>query len=549
MYRIVAGDYRGVGEASSGLKGLLKRVGAEPAAVRRAMIAAYEAESNVAIHSVGGEMRVRLDDGVLEVEVVDGGPGIPDIELAMREGYSTAPPEARELGFGAGMGLANIKRNSDRFDIESGPGRGTRLRFTIFFAAQAAAGGGLGAVAVVAGRCRGCLRCLHACPTEALRVRGRTPHVLEHLCIGCGACIAACTAGALAVKGLVETLPEARGAVLVAPAALLVQLGLRVGPQALLKALGELGFGEVRVTEGWERALAEAVARFAREEAKSLPVISPACPAVVSLIEMRFPSLLGHLAPFVSAGEAARAGVAGRDAVVVAGCPAQCSALAGPSASPARIVAPAAVMQAVMRLVADGGHGAADADAGRGTRRARPEEPAREVLRVTGLRHVIAVLEAAENGQLADAAVIEPWACRGGCFGSPLLREEAAIACWRWERAKANAGCGLRNAESQTAQAEARVAESQMAAAPVAVRRERAFAARRGLRLDEDLGRAIAKLGEMDRLLRQLPGTDCGACGAPSCRALAEDVVLGRARGISECRMRTQDAQSEGPVA
>ncbi|MBM4033590.1 MAG: hypothetical protein FJ291_17645 [Planctomycetes bacterium] len=79
----------------------------------------------------------------------------------------------------------------------------------------------------------------------------------------------------------------------------------------------------------------------------------------------------------------------------------------------------------------------------------------------------------------------------------------------------------------------------------VAVRRERAFAPRKGLRLDDDMGRAIAKLAELDRLIRQLPGRDCALCGAPSCRALAEDIVLGRGAAIADCRLLIADCQSE----
>ncbi|MBM4031346.1 MAG: 4Fe-4S dicluster domain-containing protein, partial [Planctomycetes bacterium] len=354
MYRIIGGDYERAGAAAGRLKEMLKKVGVEPAALRRAMIAAYEAETNVAIHSVGGEMRVRLEDGLLEVEVEDSGPGIPDVELAMREGYSTAPAAARDLGFGAGMGLPNIKKNSDRFEIESAAGRGTRVRFTIYFAAQAAAGRRGVSLRVAAELCTGCLSCLRACPTEALRVRGRRPEVLEHLCIECGACIAACRSGALAVEGAEGTLDAFRGAPLVVPAALLAQFGLEIGPEAALAALAALGFEDVRLAAWWEEALCEAAGRYAREEAKGLPAIAPLCPAVVGLVEMRFPSLLGHLAPYQSPVEAACGGVAGRDAAVVVACPAQCSALAAASGPPPRRVAANVLVQAMARKAAEG---------------------------------------------------------------------------------------------------------------------------------------------------------------------------------------------------
>ncbi len=95
------------------------------------MIASYEAEMNVVIHARTGTLWARLDSGKLDLEIADEGPGIPNVELALREGWSTASEKAREMGFGAGMGLPNIRRNSDLFDIETRVGRGTRIRSTI----------------------------------------------------------------------------------------------------------------------------------------------------------------------------------------------------------------------------------------------------------------------------------------------------------------------------------------------------------------------------------------------------------------------------------
>ena len=112
-YDIRCRDFTSAGAASRDLKQHLKRIGAESDAVRRAMIAAYEAEMNVVIHAEGdGRLEAAVSDGQLDVDVIDHGPGIPDVESAMREGWSTASSEARALGFGAGMGLPNILRNA-----------------------------------------------------------------------------------------------------------------------------------------------------------------------------------------------------------------------------------------------------------------------------------------------------------------------------------------------------------------------------------------------------------------------------------------------------
>jgi anti-sigma regulatory factor (Ser/Thr protein kinase) len=127
VFHIKAGDFASAGEASSQIKKTLKQLGIDPGLVRRVTIAAYEAEMNLIIHSIGGELKLKVTPQSIIVMAEDKGPGIPDIDLAMQEGYSTAPEIARELGFGAGMGLPNIKRCADRLNIQSEVGEGTLL--------------------------------------------------------------------------------------------------------------------------------------------------------------------------------------------------------------------------------------------------------------------------------------------------------------------------------------------------------------------------------------------------------------------------------------
>ena len=121
------------GSASNNIKNTLKMLGIQSEVCRRAAVIAYEAEINLVIHANGGILKAVISEDRLEITAKDEGPGIPDIEQAMTEGYTTASNQAREMGFGAGMGLPNIKRNSDLFEIESVPGAGTVLRSTVFF--------------------------------------------------------------------------------------------------------------------------------------------------------------------------------------------------------------------------------------------------------------------------------------------------------------------------------------------------------------------------------------------------------------------------------
>ncbi len=124
-------DFNRAGEASSGLKKTLERLGIHPQIVRRAAIASYEAEMNLVIYTDGGTITAAVQPDRIRIDVKDSGPGIPDVEKAMQPGFSTAAEWVRELGFGAGMGLVNIKKCADKLDLTSTVGKGTHLRIRI----------------------------------------------------------------------------------------------------------------------------------------------------------------------------------------------------------------------------------------------------------------------------------------------------------------------------------------------------------------------------------------------------------------------------------
>ena len=130
-YHVEGGDLSQAGEASSKMKMALRRLGLPPDAIRRASICMYEGEINMVIHADGGEVTVEVGLDEIDITLADTGPGIPDIDLAMEEGYSTAGDVARDLGFGAGMGLPNMKRYSDEMNVESTVGVGTTVRMKI----------------------------------------------------------------------------------------------------------------------------------------------------------------------------------------------------------------------------------------------------------------------------------------------------------------------------------------------------------------------------------------------------------------------------------
>ena len=290
--RIAGGDYDCRGVTTRMLKVHLTRIGVEAQALRRAMIAAYEAEMNVVIHARTGSMWARFDDGRLDLEVTDEGPGIRDDEAA-----------------------------SDRL-----------------------------------------------------------------------------AAGAVA----------ADGAVLVIPSGFLSGFPGGAGPDRVLGALARLGFMDVRLTEDWEGALRAASCDAAGASPRHLPVIPPVCPAVVSLIEMQFPSLLPNLAPYLS---------------LVAACPSQYAAAIRSSHTERLTVAsPARLAREILPLIGSAkggtrqpeinGEGSAEGDPG------AEGAPGAE-LRVTGMCRVQKILSEVETGALEGVSVLECFACEQGCVGSP----------------------------------------------------------------------------------------------------------------------------------
>ena len=131
-YDVSADDFTRAGAASGDVKRTLKQLGVSPATTRNVAVAMYEREINMVIHAGGGEIDVEITEDAIHMVLADHGPGIENVELAMKEGYSTAPDNIRCLGFGAGMGLPNIKKYSDEFRLETALGVGTTLYLTVY---------------------------------------------------------------------------------------------------------------------------------------------------------------------------------------------------------------------------------------------------------------------------------------------------------------------------------------------------------------------------------------------------------------------------------
>lgn len=131
-YHIEGGDFTHAGNASSQVKKMLKQLNVNPVIIKRIVVALYEAEVNIVAHAYRGDIEVDIETDKVFIKLMDQGPGIEDIKLAMQEGFSTASQKVRDMGFGAGLGLPNMKKNSDILNVQSEIGKGTYVELTTF---------------------------------------------------------------------------------------------------------------------------------------------------------------------------------------------------------------------------------------------------------------------------------------------------------------------------------------------------------------------------------------------------------------------------------
>jgi len=447
-------------------------------------------------------------------------------------------------------------------------------------------------------KCVGCTTCLKKCPTEAIRVRKGKAHIIDERCIDCGECIRTCPHGAKkAISDPLSIISSYRLKIALPAPSLYGQFEERFSVDQILGALLDIGFDEVyevaeaaeMVTASTRKLLASVLADAAgREKGRAegpktaqpvLPLISSACPAVVKLIQVRFPSLIPNLVPLLPPVEVAarvvkeklHAGEEGVGVFLISPCAGKVTTVRAPvgyaassldgaigikdiylplrtalaKRAAADAKAAAAAKAAGANAAADmkagavmKGPAAANAGAGLSACGAIPEPTQRlaragsmgiewartegetdalgekRSMSVDGISSVISVLEALENGKLKDLSYIEALACPAGCLGGPLTVENPYIARTRIR----NRGADL-----------PRKALPRSFSAPDNLGRTEDIKPRAAMLLNPDMLKAMLMLEEIEQLASTLPGLDCGSCGAPTCRALAEDIIRGKA--------------------
>lgn len=392
-------------------------------------------------------------------------------------------------------------------------------------------------------RCVGCTNCIKECPTEAIRVREGKAAIIEERCIDCGECIRKCPNDAKAAysDSLAMLNPDHINIALPAPS-LFGQFKQDVTVMQVISALETVGFNEVYEVARAADYLTCAMRQFLSEHPNTT-WISSSCPAVVRLIQVRFPELLPQLLPLETPMELA-AQLAKQRAIMrhptkiikaffITPCPAKTTAVYQPEGNPSHVdgtISISEIYGALMKVLStsDGCRQLQASQYGMGWASSGGETTALggiNALSVDGVHDVVTMLEELEMQRLQGIDFVEAQACRGGCLGGPLSVTNHFVSQARLQRL------------TQTLKRE-RITDCSHIASMMQMPHQ--LSPRPIMLLDRDVSTAIMRLEQLELLLDGLPGLDCGACGAPNCRALAEDIVRGLATE-TDCVIKLRD--------
>ncbi|NLJ49372.1 MAG: 4Fe-4S binding protein [Candidatus Atribacteria bacterium] len=392
-------------------------------------------------------------------------------------------------------------------------------------------------------KCKGCTHCIRRCPTEAIRVKRGKARIDEDRCIDCGECIRTCPNHAkYGQTDSLDLLKNFQYTIALPAPAFYAQFKGNLSLNKILGGLVKLGFDGVFEVAWAAEILADEIDRYLKKTNLALPIISSACPAVVRFVEVQFPSLIDNLLPLDSPlGLAAK--IARKQAMekgykpeeigvfFITPCPAKVMEVRRSTGILERIDGAISMSSIYPRLINDIDNLPEESSSqlaswkGIGWARSGGEQESLgegEYMAVDGIHNVISVFEKIEMGELKKVVYCEAQACVGGCIGGVFAVQNPFIA-------KVNVNHLIKKHSVPCPPQEHQLEEW---------RKERMFQRilpyeiRDVLKLDNDYQKAIEKYQQIEKILERLPALDCGACGCPTCRSLAEDIVRGKAQEI-----------------
>lgn len=387
--------------------------------------------------------------------------------------------------------------------------------------------------------CCGCTNCLKRCPTEAIRIRDGKAHILSERCIDCGECIRICPHHAKRARSnSIEEIEPYKVKVAIPAPALFGQFNHLNDIDIVLTGLRSMGFDVIYEVSRAAELVSEATRQLIREKKLRFPIISSACPAVVRLIKIRFPELCDNVLPLLAPMEVAArmarkkirdmTGIDDEEIGVffITPCPAKVTEINNPNSSEKSAVTGAiAISQIYPDLTTHMDHLnvvepiAKSGLIGVGWATSGGEAAAMlgdKYLAADGIENVIRVLEELEDEHIHGVDFIELNACSGGCVGGVLAVENPYVAQARIQNLRKYLPISLNHMKPNDMERMKWENELQFNA--------------ESFRLSEDIIEAMDMMEKMEEICKTLPGLDCGSCGAPTCRALAEDIVKGNAK-------------------